>query len=100
MGTPRVSQPFPFFKETEKNPGCCGCNKPAMNMVTEPQAMTRGLTTINDFGTTVTENKVRMRTQVFDTPKPIGDSYYTHPNEIAKKFEESGSPYKVTPALY
>jgi hypothetical protein len=28
MGAPRVSSPFPFFKETEANPNCCGCNKP------------------------------------------------------------------------
>ncbi len=63
--------------------------------MTEPQAMTRGVTSINDYGNMVTENKLRMRTQVFDTPKVIGDSYYTHPNEIAKKFEESSTPYKV-----
>ena len=24
-GAPKVSQPFPFFKETETNQGCCGC---------------------------------------------------------------------------
>ena len=26
MGPPSVSQPFPFFKETESNQKCCGCN--------------------------------------------------------------------------
>ena len=25
MGAPRVSQPFPFFKETESNKDCCQC---------------------------------------------------------------------------
>jgi hypothetical protein len=25
LGAPKVSQPFPFFKETEKNQRCCGC---------------------------------------------------------------------------
>jgi len=25
MGAPAVSQPFPFFKETEMNKSCCGC---------------------------------------------------------------------------
>ena len=27
----RSSTPFPFFKETEKNPSCCGCPKPLVN---------------------------------------------------------------------
>lgn len=27
MGAPQVTQPFPFFKETETNQNCCGCNK-------------------------------------------------------------------------
>lgn len=26
MGSPRVAQPFPFFKEAEKNKECCSCN--------------------------------------------------------------------------
>jgi hypothetical protein len=25
MGAPRVSPPFPYFKETETNKNCCGC---------------------------------------------------------------------------
>ena len=25
LGAPRVSQPFPFFKETESNQSCCQC---------------------------------------------------------------------------
>ena len=27
MGTPRVAQPFPFFKETEGNKDCCQCKQ-------------------------------------------------------------------------
>jgi hypothetical protein len=27
MGTPKVVQPFPFFKETESNSNCCGCDQ-------------------------------------------------------------------------
>jgi hypothetical protein len=26
MGAPQLNQPFPFFKETETNQKCCGCN--------------------------------------------------------------------------
>jgi hypothetical protein len=27
LGAPRVAQPFPFFKETEKQNQCCQCQK-------------------------------------------------------------------------
>ncbi len=29
LGSPRVSAPMPFFKETEKDNQCCQCNKSA-----------------------------------------------------------------------
>ena len=31
LGAPKVSQPFPFFKETEKNSACCSCGEKPIN---------------------------------------------------------------------
>jgi hypothetical protein len=94
MGAPKVTQPFPFFKETEKDPSCCGCNKPH-TLITQVQAETQASAQIHDYGTHVVQNNLKVRTHVFDHPVQIGDSYYTHPNNIVNQFESSVPNYKV-----
>jgi hypothetical protein len=39
LGAPRVAQPFPFFKESEKNTSCCGCAQNKQVASEYPQVM-------------------------------------------------------------
>jgi hypothetical protein len=95
MGAPRVAQPFPFFKEAEKNPGCCGCQKSQMSAINPIDANTRTSRTINDFGTHVVESETKNRVENFEHPKPIGDSYYEAPKDIINEFENKPMRYSV-----
>jgi hypothetical protein len=97
MGQARVSNPMPFFKETESNPNCCGCNKPQAR-VNPLDAITQSQVSIQDYGTHVVENRSKSRTQLFDHPKQIGDSYYTHPQNIVQQFETPLPNYKIPQA--
>jgi len=94
MGAPKVAQPFPFFKETEQNPSCCGCNKP-LSVVSPIQAATQAARTIHDYGTNVVQNDMKTRSMLFEHPIQIGDSYYNHPNEVVKAFENTVPNYRV-----
>jgi hypothetical protein len=65
MGTPMVSQPFPFFKETESNTNCCGCggNNPSNVSLSEiPQ--------INNLDETLINNR-QTRTHYIDDGQMI-----------------------------
>ena len=95
MGAPRVAQPFPFFKEAEANKDCCGCGQKPVQLVTEAQANTVAKREIHDFGTHVVQTDSKARTQVFDHPVQIGDSYYNNPNGIAKEFAVNTPNYKL-----
>ena len=95
MGAPRVSEPFPFFKETEGNPSCCGCGSKPLNYVTEAQANTVAKREIHDFGTHVLQTDLKSRTKVFDHPSQIGDSYYNNPTGLAKEFAVNTPNYKL-----
>ncbi len=64
-------------------------------MVSQVQANTQAARTIQDFGTHVIQNDVKTRTQVFDHPVQIGDSYYNHPNNVVQQFENTTPNYKV-----
>jgi hypothetical protein len=95
QGVPRVSTPFPFFKETESNQGCCGCDnknsaQPQQMRFAEkdlnPNISTVSETRINDLGTHVVKSRVTSTVESFSTPKPIGTSYYTHPTQEINKF--------------
>ena len=87
MGAPRVATPFPFFKETESNQGCCGCGK-RNTLLSNIEANTRVARTINDFGTHVVESETRDRIENFATPKQIGDSYFEAPGNVIAEFEQ------------
>jgi hypothetical protein len=43
MGTPSVNSPFPFFKETEKNKGCCGCGNKGIGLIANEVAQVTGI---------------------------------------------------------
>jgi len=96
MGAPRVSTPFPFFKETETNKGCCGCNKQSNNtLVSNIVANTRTARTINDFGSHVVTTETQSRNDIFPTPKQIGDSFYEAPHKEIAEFEKKPLTYSV-----
>jgi hypothetical protein len=89
MGGSRVGSPLPFFKETEKNPNCCGCNKPLRLL---PQNLPMQSKSIHDFGTHVVEYSRKETHNMFKNPVPIGDSYYARPDNIIKDFETTQTP--------
>jgi len=83
-----VSMPFPFFKETEKNPNCCGCNKP-LPVVDPSNVWSKNQRTINDFGTQVVQQDDRSRYETFKHPIQVGDSYYDTPKGVIGQFENT-----------
>ena len=85
---------LPFFKETEQNPSCCGCNKP-LTLVSGNEANVQQSRTIHDFGTHVVEYNTKDH-NMFQNPVPIGDSYYARPDNLIKQFENtSTNPYSI-----
>ena len=88
MGAPRVATPFPFFKETENNQGCCGCKNNqnnSFNVISEtPQVVannkgqfnTTPSTVITDDGHRVVKNDRKSNIELFDKPIPTGPSLY------------------------
>jgi len=87
---------FPFFKETEKNPNCCGCRKKAMTLLPEAALNTKVGRVIHDLGTHVVEHNRREVHNMYDHPVPIGDSYYARPDDIIRGFENtSTNPYSI-----
>ena len=95
MGAPRVSTPFPFFKETEGNQGCCGCKNNQARLLSDIDARTRTSRTINDFGTHVVTSENSERIDNFARPKQIGDSYFEGNGKAVKDFETRPLTYKV-----
>ena len=59
------------------------------------QAATQATRTIHDFRTHVVQNDIKTRTQVFDHPVQIGDSFYNTPNNIVQQFEKTVPNYQV-----
>ena len=98
MGAPKVATPFPFFKETENNQGCCGCNsnsKGSGNIIASetPQVVARDKaqfnttpsSVISDDGHRIIKNNRKSNIEMFDKPIPTGTSMYTnvaHPNPL------------------
>ena len=99
-GLPPLPTPsFPFFKETETNKNCCACTgqnqiKNSFMEIEHETETTRAGTSIQDFGTHVVKTEMISTTRLLEHPQPIGDSYYEHPIEIVKKFEE-GPKYTI-----
>ena len=86
---------LPFFKETEKNPNCCGCNKP-LTLLPGNAGNVQTSRTIHDFGTHVVEYNRKDTHNMFQNPVPIGDSYYNRPDQIIKQFENTNTnPYSI-----
>ena len=86
---------LPFFKETEKNPGCCGCNKP-LTLIPSNSWNVQNSRTIHDFGTHVVEYNKKETHNIFQNPVSIGDSYYNRPDTLIKQFENtSTNPYRI-----
>ncbi len=50
---------------------------------------------IHDFGTHVVQSDLKTRTQVFDHPVQIGDSYFNNPQEQIKSFENTAPKYGI-----
>ena len=83
MGAPRVSQPFPFFKETESNSQCCGCSKSASPSEI-PQVTARNKADFNtmpssgfvDTGNHYLRVDKMAKMELFDKPIPIGTGQY------------------------
>jgi hypothetical protein len=64
MGTPAVAQPFPFFKETESNSSCCGCDQ---NKVATPVYSQIPQLRLNDM----MDAQKGTRISYVDTPKQV-----------------------------
>ena len=64
-------------------------------MITPRQAATVATRDIHDFGTHVVQTDTKTRTDVFEHPKQIGDSFYNHPTAIAKQFADGTPNYKI-----
>ena len=64
-------------------------------VVTEAQANTKVSREIHDFGTHVVQSDLKTRTQVFDHPVQIGDSYFNNPQEQIKAFENTAPRYGI-----
>ena len=102
MGAPRVATPFPFFKETENNQGCCGCSGKTGNSQLGfgsssnlgENASVRTSASINDYGThvvTSSTTSIVNPTQVTQ----IGDSYYQKPGKAITEFENKPLNYSI-----
>jgi len=64
-------------------------------MITQRQAATTAEREIHDFGTHVVQTDTKRRTDLYDHPKQIGDSFYNHPTGIAKQFAVNTPNYKI-----
>jgi len=93
-GGASTSTPFPFFKETEQNPSCCGCAKP-LTEIPNNQFWNKNERTVHDFGTHVVQNDIKSRIENYQHPRPIGDSYYNKPSKLIADFENSQPNYKL-----
>jgi hypothetical protein len=85
MGTEMVQAPFPFFKETEINAKCCGCNQ-NLPAAESPQIMASNP---NDFNTMSSTSYVHTGThflkeekgaqvKMFNNPVPLGTPQLTN----------------------
>jgi hypothetical protein len=83
MGAPVISQPLPFFKETETNKSCCGCNgAPGGSAVAEaPQVVAANPSMFNTMPSSGYINTGRGQFQKFEKsavierfsePVPVG----------------------------
>ena len=80
MGAPRVAQPFPFFKETESNTQCCGCNKrvgapseiPQVHAVSASMTNTMPSSAFVDNGHHYLKLDKAAKIEMFDKPIPMG----------------------------
>ena len=90
-GGSRVASPFPFFKETEGNPTCCGCTKP-LRLITSDDANTSRTRKIHDFGTHVVQYDSSSTARMFKNPKQIGDAFYETPTNLFGAFDQTSAP--------
>jgi hypothetical protein len=94
-GAAKVASAFPFFKETEKDPNCCGCATKPLTRISQEEASAKRSREIHDFGTHVVQNDVVSKMVTFDTPRPIGDSYYAPNKGVQKSFEKNSQKYSI-----
>ena len=91
QGAGQVASPFPFFKETEQNPTCCGCSKP-LKLITSDDANTTRSRKIHDFGTHVVQYDSSSTARMFKNPKQIGDAFYETPSNLFGAFDQTSAP--------
>lgn len=89
-GSGQVASPFPFFKETEKNPTCCGCSKP-LRLISADNANTQNSRKIHDYGTHVVQYDSTTITRPFQNPKQIGDAFYETPTKVFGAFDKTSN---------
>ncbi len=83
MGTPRVSQPFPFFKETETNKSCCGCNPGATAEIPQVTGIDQGNFNTMPSSTFMNTGKQLMKidnqasVEMLDKPVVVGTGQLT-----------------------
>jgi len=87
QGAARVSQPFPFFKETESNSQCCGCDAKIKGAPSEiPQVIAANQQDFNtmpssgfvDTGHHFLKIDKTASLNMFEKPVPIGTGQYSN----------------------
>ena len=84
MGQPVVSTPFPFFKESETNTQCCGCDKnlpaaesPQIKVFNPADFNTIGTTTFANTRTQMLRIENDAKLNMFNKPIPLGTPQLT-----------------------
>ena len=96
-GGARVAQPFPFFKETETNQRCCGCDKPRgvgaptekPQIVDVPAGMTNTSpsSAIIDDGSHFLKLDKTAKVEMFKSGVPLGTGQYQYTAQPNKDFD-------------
>lgn len=83
---PLLSEPFPFFKDTEQNKNCCPCTKDSSNYSFRQKDQGESWTGV-DGEHTVQKEKIEIN-NIYDEPITIGKAFYEKPKELMEKAEK------------
>lgn len=77
----QLSLDMPFFKESESNPKCCGCNN--------KNASISSKSSIEDYENRLVHKETSTTTIPLKEPKAIGDSFYEYPQDKVDEFNQN-----------
>jgi len=86
--------PFPFFKETEANPNCCGCDGNTQQK-DAPLPGSRTKVSVQDFGSHLVQKSIETGSESFENPRAIGDSFYEYPKDKVEEFNQGKISYDI-----